>query len=87
MGFEREAAEIQDLYLDRRQREAAAAVPYEFLDQVSLLGPPDRIADRMRAFADAGATTLSIAPYGPTPEERIASLRTAVEAVARAGLA
>jgi F420-dependent oxidoreductase-like protein len=87
MGFEREAAEIQDLYLDRRQREAAAAVPFEFIDQVSLLGPPDRIAERMRAFADAGATTLSLAPHGVTPEERMASLRTAVEAADRAGLA
>ena len=87
MGFEREAAEVQDLYLARRQREAAAAVPFEFVDRTSLLGPPDRIGDRMRALAEVGVTTLTLAPYGATPEERVASLRTAVAAAEHAGLA
>ena len=87
MGFEAEAERVQDLYLDRRQAGAAAAVPFEFIDRTSLLGPVERIADRMRAFADAGATTLSLAPYGATAEDKVASLRAAVAAVERAGLA
>ena len=45
MGFEEDAARIQDLYLDGRHREAAAAVPFEFIDETALLGSPrERIA-------------------------------------------
>ena len=43
-------------------REAAAAVPLEFIDRTSLLGPKDRIAERMREYAAAGVTTLSVTP-------------------------
>ena len=87
MGFEAEAQRVQDLYLDRRQAEAAAAVPFEFVDRTSLLGPVERIADRMRALADAGVTTLSLAPYGATAADKVESLRVAVASVERAGLA
>ena len=84
MGFEAEARAVQDLYLDRKQREAAAAIPYEFVDRTSLLGPPERIADRLTELAEAGVTTVSAAPYG---DDRIGALRSLVTAVERAGLA
>ncbi|MFL6128413.1 MAG: LLM class F420-dependent oxidoreductase [Mycobacteriales bacterium] len=87
MGFEAEARQVQDLYLDRKQREAAAAVPFDFVDRTSLLGPPERIADRLQAFAGAGVTTLTVAPYGEEPERRLRSLRVLVDAVDRAGVA
>jgi F420-dependent oxidoreductase-like protein len=87
MGFEAEARAVQDLYLDRKQREAAAAVPYEFIDRTSLLGPPDRIADRLGELAAAGVTTGNVSPYGATVEDRVESLRVLVGAVERAGLA
>jgi F420-dependent oxidoreductase-like protein len=87
MGFEAQAREVQDLYFARKQREAAAAVPYEFVDRTSLLGPPERIADRLVELAEAGVTTVSVTPYGPTPEVRVESLRVLVGAVERAGLA
>ncbi|HST64231.1 MAG TPA: LLM class F420-dependent oxidoreductase [Mycobacteriales bacterium] len=87
MGFEAEAREVQDLYLARKQREAAAAVPYEFVDRTSLLGPPERIADRLTELAEAGVPTVSAAPYGDTVEQRIDALRALVAAVERAGLA
>ena len=87
MGFEHEAGRIQDLYLDHRQREAAAAVPYEFLDRTALLGPPERIADRLQAYAESGVTTLTVAPYGEQPEQRLRSLRVLVDALDRAGVA
>ena len=47
MGYEKEAKEIQDLYLDRKYDEAAAAVPFEFIDRTTLhrLGRPDRGED------------------------------------------
>ncbi|MDK1473557.1 LLM class F420-dependent oxidoreductase [Streptomyces sp. 549] len=86
MGYEKEAAEIQDKYLSGDKEGAAAAVPRELIDSTALLGPVERIADRMQAYADAGATTLSLAPAGFTLEERMTSLRTGVEALERAGL-
>jgi len=87
MGFEAEARAVQDLYLDRKQREAAAAVPYEFVDRTSLLGPVERIADRLQEYAGAGVTTIAATPYGVTPQERVDSLRALAAAVERAGLA
>jgi F420-dependent oxidoreductase-like protein len=86
MGFEAAAREVQDLYLDRKHRQAAAAVPYEFIDRVALLGPPERIADRLQALAGSGVTTLTVAPYGEEPEQRLHSLRVLVDAVDRAGV-
>ncbi|MGH3447993.1 MAG: LLM class F420-dependent oxidoreductase, partial [Nocardioidaceae bacterium] len=59
MGFEEAAEKVQDLFLDKRHREAMAAVPFEFIDQTSLIGPQARIADRLQAFAEAGVTTLT----------------------------
>jgi F420-dependent oxidoreductase-like protein len=57
-GYEEAAATIQDLYLEGRKGEAAAAVPDELVDEVSLCGPPERIAERMSVWRDAGVTTL-----------------------------
>nr|WSZ95217.1 LLM class F420-dependent oxidoreductase [Streptomyces sp. NBC_00857] len=86
MGYEKEAAEIQDKYLSGDKEAAAAAVPHELIDSTTLLGPVERIADRMRAYAAAGVTTLTLAPAGFTLDERIAALRAGTEALERAGL-
>lgn len=86
MGYEDAAKQVQDLYLAKQHRDAAAAVPFEFIDRTSLIGPPDRIRDRLQAYADAGVTTLSVATYAPSLEERVATLRTVAEAVDAAGL-
>ena len=59
-GYAKEAKEIQDLFLDGRQRDAAAAVPEGLIDEMALVGPPDRIKDRLAAWEDSGATTLLI---------------------------
>ena len=77
MGYEKEAAKVQELYLAREHRNAAAAVPLEFIDATSLLGSPERIAKRMADFEAAGVTTLSVTPFAATQEERIAALGTA----------
>src|SRR5262249_41103362 len=66
---------------------AAAAIPHELIDSTTLLGPVERIADRMAAYAAAGATTLTLSPGGFTLDERIAALRAGTEALERAGLA
>jgi F420-dependent oxidoreductase-like protein len=87
MGYEKEAAEIQDKYLSGDKEGAAAAVPQQLIDSTCLLGPVERIAERMAQYAAAGVTTLTLAPAGFTLEERIAGLRAGVEALERAGLA
>jgi F420-dependent oxidoreductase-like protein len=87
MGYPDEAAEIQDRYLARDYQAAAAAVPFEFIDATSLLGSPERIARRMADYAAAGVTSLNVMPYGATLEDRLASLRTAAEALRASGVA
>jgi F420-dependent oxidoreductase-like protein len=52
IGYEAEAAEIQDLFLDGKRETAAAAVPDALIDEISLIGPPDRIRDRLQAWQD-----------------------------------
>jgi F420-dependent oxidoreductase-like protein len=59
-GFEAEAKEIQELYLDGKKRDAAAAVPDAFVDEVALVGPKERIAERIDAWRESGATSLLV---------------------------
>jgi len=57
-GYEREARKIQELYLGGKQREAVAAVPDALVDEVALVGPRERIAERLEAWRACGVTTL-----------------------------
>lgn len=57
-GYEDAARRIQDLYLDGQKREAAAAVPDALVDEVALIGPRERIAERLDAWREAGVTTM-----------------------------
>ena len=86
MGFEEAAETIQDLYLAGRARDAAAAVPFELIDATALIGPPERIAERIGRYADAGVTTLSVAPHASTPDGRAAVLRVVAEALRGSGV-
>ena len=61
-GYEAEAKEIQDLYLDGNKREAAAAVPTSFLEETSLCGDEAYLRDRIAQFKDAGVTVLNVTP-------------------------
>lgn len=83
MGYGDEAKKVQDLYLDKRWREAAAAVPTQFVDDTSLIGPPSRLRERMQRYADAGVTTLTLAPWGEDLGARMEALEAAVEAASR----
>ena len=65
-GFEAAAKEIQDLYLDGKKQEATAAVPDELVDEISLIGPKARIADRLAAWQESGITTMILG--APQPE-------------------
>jgi F420-dependent oxidoreductase-like protein len=86
MGYEKEAAVVQDLFLDRKHRDAAMAVPFSFIDQTSLIGPRERVRDRLQAYAEAGVTTLSISTYHGDLATRIGTLRTMAEVLDEAGL-
>ena len=86
MGYGGAAAEVQDHFLARRHRDAMAAVPYEFIDSTSLLGPVERIAERLGVLAASGVTTCAIAPYGATIEEKLAALTAVAKASELAGL-
>ena len=61
-------------------------MPFEFIDSTSLIGPKERIRDRLPAYAEAGVTTLAVASYGGPLDERVATLRTMAEALDESGL-
>jgi F420-dependent oxidoreductase-like protein len=71
-GYAKEAAAIQDAYLAGRKDEAAAMIPQELLENVSLIGPKSYVAERVAAMRESGVTTLNVAPMGTTHAERIA---------------
>lgn len=75
-GWEREAEQIQDLYLEGRKDEAAAIVPEEFLRLTNLCGPEGYVKERIAAFAEAGVTVLNIIPVGDDPVRLIETVRS-----------
>ena len=78
-GFEDAARKVQDLYLEGRRDEAAAAVPDELVDTVTLCGPADRVRERLAVYRDAGVGTLGITPMAWSKEERVEQLRLVAE--------
>jgi F420-dependent oxidoreductase-like protein len=67
-GYEKEAAEIQDLYLAGKKDEAAALIPDELLEKTTLCGPEGYVKERIAAFQESGTTVLNVTPLGdPVP--------------------
>ena len=60
MGFEEEAYKIQDLFFEGKRDEAIATVPEEFADEISIVGPPGRIKERLEAWRESPITMLSV---------------------------
>jgi alkanesulfonate monooxygenase SsuD/methylene tetrahydromethanopterin reductase-like flavin-dependent oxidoreductase (luciferase family) len=81
-GFEDAAKEIQDLYLEGKKEEAMAAIPDDLIDHLALVGPLDRVRDRVAAYRDAGVGTLGVTPLAFTKADRIEQLRLLAEAAA-----
>jgi Luciferase-like monooxygenase len=81
-GFEDDALKVQDLYLDGKRDEAAAALPDELIDLITLCGPKDHVRDRLAAFRDAGVGTLTVSPMAFAGPERIEQLRAVAELAA-----
>jgi F420-dependent oxidoreductase-like protein len=74
-GYEKEAAEIQDLYLDGKKKEAEAAIPLELLEQVNLVGPESYVKERIEAFRESGVTNLQITPASDDPAGLVRQLK------------
>ncbi|MGH3103229.1 MAG: LLM class F420-dependent oxidoreductase [Gaiellaceae bacterium] len=73
-GYEAQARTIQEHYLGGRQREAVAAVPDELVDEVALVGPRERIAERLEAWRACGVTSLLCRAEQPEALEVMAEL-------------
>jgi F420-dependent oxidoreductase-like protein len=78
-GFEDAAREVQDLYLEGKKEEAAAALPGELIDTVTLCGPRDHVREQLAIYRDAGVGTLMVAPMAWTFEDRMQQLRHVAE--------
>jgi F420-dependent oxidoreductase-like protein len=80
-GYDEVAIDVQRLWLDGNRDEAAEHVPDEMVVKTNLLGTEDMVRDRVRAYRDAGVTTLRVDPEGRTIGERIETLGRAIKLV------
>jgi F420-dependent oxidoreductase-like protein len=77
-GYEKEAKEIQDLYLGGNKRDAEAVVPQEVLELGNLVGPASYVKERIAAFAEAGVTNLQVFPASDDPAATVRQLKEMV---------
>ena len=78
-GFEEAADKVQDLYLDGKREEAAAALPAEMIDMTSLVGPKERVKERLEVYREAGVGTLVATPTVFDAEGRLRMIRELAE--------
>jgi len=74
-GYEKEAEQIQDMYLGGNKRDAEAIVPLELLEMCNLVGPESHVKERIAAFGEAGVTNLQITPLTADPAATISRLK------------
>lgn len=74
MGYEAEADKIQQLFMEDKRDEAARVIPDELADAMSLVGPVDRIKDRLQAWRDSRVTTLLVTAQDKDSLRAIADL-------------
>lgn len=74
LGYPLEAQKIQDLYLDGKKADSVAAVPDELVDDIALVGPKDRIKQRLAAWEDSAVTSLLVWPKNEADLETYAEL-------------
>ena len=82
LGYGAAADQIQDAYLDGRKAEAETLVPAELLEQTSLIGPEGYVRERLAAFREAGATTLTVIPLAVTHAARVRLIEQAAQLAA-----
>jgi F420-dependent oxidoreductase-like protein len=73
-GYEKEASEIQDLYLEGKKEEAAALVPDDLLEMCNLVGPESYVRERIAAFEESGVTHLNVVPVPTRDDETPATV-------------
>jgi F420-dependent oxidoreductase-like protein len=78
-GFEQEAKEVQDLYLEGKKDEAAARLSAELIDTVSLVGPKEKVRDKLAVYREAGVHTLGATPLAFDKQGRLDQLRMLAE--------
>ena len=74
MGYEEEAMRIQDLFMQGQRDEAIAAVPIEFADEISLVGPVGRIKERLAVWQDSPVTMLNVSGRDPATLAAVAEV-------------
>ena len=74
-GYEKEAEEIQDLYLSGKKKEAEALVPTDWLEAANLVGPASYVKERIAAFREAGVTHLTVMPASDDPVATVAQVK------------
>ncbi len=74
-GYEKEAEQIQELYLGGNKRDAEALVPLELLEMCNLVGPEPYVKERIAAFKQSGVTNLQIMPVGDDPAALVSQLK------------
>jgi F420-dependent oxidoreductase-like protein len=80
-GYADAATEVQRLWLDGKRDEAAARVPDELALKVNLLGTESMVRDRLRAYRDAGVSTLRVDPAGSTLTARLDTLARLLQVI------
>ncbi|MBC6461022.1 LLM class F420-dependent oxidoreductase [Actinomadura sp. HBU206391] len=83
-GWEKEADEIQDLYLSGKKKEAAEKVPAELLEKMSLIGAESHVKERLSAMKASGVTTLNVSPVAADHKGRLALIEKIKELAADA---
>ena len=74
-GYADDAKTVQDLYLDGKKEEAAAALPEDFLAHTSLIGPPSFVKERIAALREAGVTHLHVNPISSDPQKVLSQVK------------
>ena len=75
-GYEQAAKVVQDLYLDGKKEEAMAALPDEFIDRVTLIGPEGHVRERIAALRENGITHLHVNPMTSDVNAQFEKLKT-----------
>jgi len=68
LGYEAECAHIQDLYLAGKKQEAVASIPVKMVEDVALIGPPEKIRDELPAWKNTCLTTMLVNAPAPMLE-------------------
>ena len=74
-GYEKEAEQIQEMYLGGNKRDAEALVPQELLELCNLVGPESYVKERIAAFKESGVTNLQIMPVGDDPAALVSQMK------------